>query len=60
MLGAYAKNWIVNIEDISDFVRKQRQKIKSDYAELITARETVYCVFDTKIQNKLGLSAWTE
>ncbi|MBD6616923.1 DUF4291 domain-containing protein [Komarekiella sp. 'clone 1'] len=60
MLDAYAKNWLVNIEDISDFVRKQQKNIKSDCAELITARETVYCVFDTEIQNKLGLSAWTE
>jgi hypothetical protein len=60
MLGAYAKNWIVNIEDISDFVRKQRQNIKSDCAELITERETVYSVFNSEMQQKLRLSAWIE
>ncbi|MDZ8138760.1 MAG: DUF4291 domain-containing protein [Nostoc sp. DedQUE04] len=60
VLAAYAKDWIVNIEDISDFVQKQRQNIKSDCAELITPRERVYSVFDTETQAKLRLSAWTE
>ncbi|MEA5604357.1 DUF4291 domain-containing protein [Nostoc sp. UHCC 0252] len=60
MLAAYAKDWIVNIEDISDFVQKQRQNIKSDCAELITPQERVYSVFDTETQAKLRLSAWTE
>ncbi|MEH2378610.1 MAG: DUF4291 domain-containing protein [Nostoc sp.] len=60
VLAAYAKDWIINIEDISDFVQKQRQNIKSDCAELITPQETVYSVFDTETQEKLGLSACTE
>ncbi|MEH2265151.1 DUF4291 domain-containing protein [Nostoc sp.] len=60
VLAAYAKDWIVNIEDISDFVQKQRQNIKSDCAELITPQEKVYSVFDTETQAKLRLSAWTE
>ncbi|MEH2290794.1 DUF4291 domain-containing protein [Nostoc sp.] len=60
VLATYAKDWILNIEDISDFVQKQRQNIKSDCAELITPRERVYCVFDTEMQAKLRLSAWTE
>lgn len=60
VLAAYAKDWIVNIEDISDFVEKQRQNIKSDCAELITPQERVYSVFDTETQAKLELSAWTE
>ncbi|MEH2213516.1 DUF4291 domain-containing protein [Nostoc sp.] len=60
VLAAYAKDWIVNIEDISDFVQKQKQNIKSDCAELITPQERVYSVFDTKTQAKLRLSAWTE
>lgn len=60
VLATYAKDWIVNIEDISDFVQKQRQNIKSDCAELITPRETVYSVFDTETQENLGLSACTK
>jgi hypothetical protein len=60
ILAAYARDWIVHIEDISEFVQKQRQNISSDCAKLITPRESVYSVVDTKIQQKLELSAWTE
>jgi hypothetical protein len=60
VLAAYAKDWIMNIEDISDFVKTQRQNIKSDCEQLITPQEIVYSVFDVETQEKLGLSAWTE
>ncbi|WP_427160726.1 DUF4291 domain-containing protein [Aliinostoc sp. HNIBRCY26] len=60
ILAAYAQDWIVNIEDISEFVRQQRRNINSDCTELITPRESVYSVVDTKIQQTLELSAWTE
>jgi Domain of unknown function (DUF4291) len=60
VLAAYAKDWILNIEDISDFVQQQRQNISSDCADLITPQETVYPVIEQATQNKLGLSAWTE
>ncbi len=52
--------WILNIEDISNFVQKQRQNIKSECEQLITPREIVYSVFDSETQEKLRLSAWTE
>lgn len=48
------------IEDIPEFVQQQRQKINSDYRELITPQESVYSVVDTKIPQKLELSARTE
>ncbi len=57
ILAAYARDWIVNIEDISDFVQKQRQNIKSNCAELITPQEKVYPLLDLTIQEKLELSA---
>ncbi|BAY08935.1 DUF4291 domain-containing protein [Calothrix sp. NIES-2098] len=60
VLAAYAKDWILNIEDISDFVQQQRQNINSDCAQLITPRETVYSVIETETQKKLELSAWIE
>ena len=60
VLAAYAKDLIVNIEDISQFVQQQRQNINSECMELITPRETVYSVVDPKIQQQLGLSAWIE
>ncbi|MBD2441098.1 DUF4291 domain-containing protein [Nostoc sp. FACHB-110] len=59
VLAAYAKDWIVKIEDISDFVKQQRQNLNCDYTELIVPQERVYPVFDSEIQKKLGLSAWT-
>jgi Domain of unknown function (DUF4291) len=60
ILANYTKNWIVKIEDISEFVQQQRQNFKSGCAELITPRETVYSVIDIEIQQKLGLSVFTE
>jgi Domain of unknown function (DUF4291) len=57
-LAAYSQEWIVNIEDISEFVKQQRQNIKCDCKELITPRETVYSVFDSEIAKKLGLSQY--
>jgi hypothetical protein len=60
MLANYPRPWIIQIEDISEFVLQQRQNLKSHYLELITPQEKVYPVFDSKIQAKLGLSACTE
>lgn len=60
VLAAYAQDWILNIQDISDFVQQQRQNINSSCTELITPRETVYSVFDSETQKKLRLSASTE
>ena len=57
MLANYARDWIVQIEDISEFVRQQRANLKSGYLELITPQEKIYPVFDSQIQTKLGLSA---
>jgi hypothetical protein len=54
MLAAYAKDWIVRIEDISEFVSQQRQNIKSDCIDLVIPKETVYPVNDRNIAKKLG------
>ena len=56
VLSAYARDWIVNIQDISQFVQQQRQNIKSDCAELYIPRETVYPVVDGNTATRLGLS----
>lgn len=60
MLAAYSKDWIVNVEDISDFVQQQRQNLNSGYTELMTPQEKIYSVCDPKIQQKLELSVCTE
>src|SRR5260370_23902555 len=41
-LARYAREWIVEIEDISDFVAEQRQYAHGDYAGLVVPRERVY------------------
>jgi len=43
MLARYAREWIVEIEDISEFIREQHKIVKiGDYERLITPREMVY------------------
>jgi Domain of unknown function (DUF4291) len=42
ILARYAREWIVEIEDISDFVAEQRQYAQGDYARLVMPRERVY------------------
>jgi hypothetical protein len=42
-LAHYAREWILEIEDISDFVRAQYKAVRAgDYARLITPQERVY------------------
>jgi hypothetical protein len=57
ILAQYAKEWIVQIEDISDFVREQHQHVKNHrLAALITPLEHVYPVGDAAVAAKLGIS----
>jgi hypothetical protein len=55
-LSSYARDWIVNIEDISEFVRQQRQNRQAGIADLLTPFESVYPVDNPYIAKKLGLS----
>lgn len=42
ILARYAREWIVEIEDISDFVAEQREQARGDYAGLFVPKERVY------------------
>ncbi|GCE26763.1 hypothetical protein KDA_22470 [Dictyobacter alpinus] len=43
VLEKFAREWIIDIEDISEFVRQQHQHVLiGDYTHLLTPRETVY------------------
>jgi hypothetical protein len=57
-LVKYAHDWIVEIEDISDFVRDQREYTQSPelYAKLLIPREEVYPIADSKTKSLLGVS----
>lgn len=55
-LASYSRDWIVNIEDISEFVQQQRQYQQGDRTQLLTPSETVYPVIDPDVCQRLGLS----
>ncbi|MEG4009794.1 DUF4291 domain-containing protein [Microcoleus sp. Pol11C1] len=56
VLASYAREWIVNIEDISEFVQQQHQYRGGDSSQLLTPCETLYPVTDPDISQKLRLS----
>lgn len=56
-LKKYARAWILEIEDISNFVREQRQWVlQGMYEQLLTPREMVYPVRDVEVARRLGVS----
>ncbi|GHO47910.1 DUF4291 domain-containing protein [Ktedonospora formicarum] len=56
-LARYAREWLLDIEDISDFVREQYEHVLSgDYDRLLTPREMVYPVADPQVAARLGLA----
>ena len=56
-LARYAKEWIVSIEDISDFVREQHQRLQANALDdLLLPREAVYPVSDAAVAARLGIS----
>jgi Domain of unknown function (DUF4291) len=57
VLTQYARAWIVDIADISDFVVEQRPMAQvGDHARLMTPREEVYPINDPKIAARIGVS----
>jgi hypothetical protein len=57
-LARYAREWIIEIEDISDFVREQYQYVQmQDYSRLTTPRELVYPVADVAVAKHLGVDS---
>lgn len=56
-LAKYAREWIVGIEDISEFVRAQRIVLEQEgIAALTTPREETYPIGDPQVAARLGLS----
>ncbi len=52
----YAREWILGIEDISEFVAHQRQVVSNGKLDkLLTPSEAVYTVTDAAIADRLGL-----
>ncbi len=56
-LAHYAKDWIVDIEDISAFVKQQREHAStSPYTQLVMPKEVVYPIHDVELATRLGLT----
>jgi hypothetical protein len=56
VLAKYAKEWLLDIQDMSEFVAKQRANAAAPYDSLATPREAVYPVSDPIVAARLGLS----
>jgi hypothetical protein len=56
VLRRYAQDWIVNIEDVSEFVAQQRTHARTNgFEELVIPREEVYPVCDPEVAARLGM-----
>lgn len=58
VLARYAREWLLGIDDISDFVAEQRANATAPYERLVTPSEGVYPVADPEVAVRLGVSAW--
>ena len=56
VLKKYAREWVVEIEDISDFVASQREHAQKADRHLVTPREEIYPVTDEAVFKRLQLS----
>jgi hypothetical protein len=57
VLAQYAREWILHIEDISDFAHEQFQHVKNKhYADLMTPQEFVYPIADPDVAARLQIS----
>jgi hypothetical protein len=57
VLRSYSHDWILNIEDISSFVAKEREHLsKQDLSGLVTPLEEVYPVNNPQVARRLGIA----
>ncbi|HEY9652339.1 MAG TPA: DUF4291 domain-containing protein [Coleofasciculaceae cyanobacterium] len=57
VLAQYSRDWIVEIDDVSEFVQQQYQYVQvRDWGNLMTPYEVVYPVREPAIAQRLGLS----
>jgi hypothetical protein len=56
VLARYARDWLLDIQDISDFVAEQRAKASAPFDRLVMPREDVYRVAEPEMAVRLGLS----
>jgi hypothetical protein len=59
VLANYAREWLLEIQDVSELVREQSQHATSPFDKLITPNEEVYPVTDPEVAARLGVAAWS-
>lgn len=60
VLAQYAREWLLGVEDVTDFVREQRTRARAPYGLLVTPSEDVYPVADPIVAARLGISEVVE
>ncbi len=56
VLASYGKEWIVQIKDVTEFVREQYEHVKKNQlSELKVAKETVYPVTNTLTATQINV-----
>jgi len=58
-LQRYGKNWVIAIEDITDFVHEQHRNI-NDFVRLVIPTERVYPVTDKAVAKRLRITQYEE
>jgi hypothetical protein len=56
ILARYAKEWLIDIQDLSDFVTEQRANATAPHDRLVIPREEVYPVAQIELSARLGVS----
>jgi hypothetical protein len=56
VLAKYAREWLLEVQDISDFVAEQRANAVAPHHRLITPSEEVYPVAGSEVAARLGVS----
>jgi hypothetical protein len=56
VLANYANDWLLDIQDLSEFVAEQRANAAGPYERLVTPGEAVYSVGDPVVAARLGVS----
>jgi hypothetical protein len=55
VLARNAKEWLLDVEELGEFVREQSEQARSPFNVLITPREEVYPVNDPDVAARLGV-----
>jgi hypothetical protein len=55
VLALYSREWLLGVEDVSEFVAEQRENARRPYDRLVTPREEVYPVTDPVMAARLGV-----